>query len=48
MSLTEKVGVMEKHYDATPILLGYIIKKAHEGDEEARKTLDRWDEKRYK
>jgi hypothetical protein len=35
-----------KHLDALPILIDYIKKKSAEGDNEAFKTLDEWDNAR--
>ena len=43
MEILEEVSNALAHYSALPILINYIKKKAHEGDAEARETLDKWD-----
>ena len=48
MKLSEQIRVMENHYNALPILIAYIKKKAVEGDFEARQVLIKWDEERGK
>lgn len=46
MKITDKVRIMESHYNALPILIGYVSKKASEGDEEAVYVLKQWDKER--
>ena len=46
MEITEQVKVMERQYNAVPILLTYIRKMAAKGDQEAVKILIRWDKAR--
>lgn len=36
----------KKYYDLIPLLLSYVLKKAVDGDGEARRVMDKWDKEK--